>query len=117
MKVEQAKKFLEEVIDQRTPVQYTRYRGKVAHRASLGGTGGAAGRYPVRVARSILRTLVNAENNASQKNLSTDSLIIVHAAAQKARPIPRQFPRAMGQMSIKRKILTHVEICLKEVKD
>ncbi|MEM3671259.1 MAG: 50S ribosomal protein L22 [Thermoprotei archaeon] len=116
LKVEAAKKLLEQISEQKVPVQFRTYRDKVAHRRSLGGTGGAAGRYPVKAAKATLRVLVNAENNASQKNLDTESLVIVHAAAHKARAVPRQFPRAMGRMSLKRKILTHIEVCVKEVK-
>jgi large subunit ribosomal protein L22 len=116
MTLDDAKKFLNEVIQLKTPVPFTTYKKKVAHKAALGGRTGAAGRYPVKAAKAMLKVLENAENNASQKGFDTSSLKIVHAAAQKARIIIRPFPRAFGRMSVKRRIYTHIEIALKQVK-
>jgi large subunit ribosomal protein L22 len=117
LKLEQAKEFLKKVIDEKAPVQFTKYRSGVAHRRSLGGPGGAAGRYPRKSSMAVLKVLENAENNASMKNFQTSSLLVVHAAAQKARVVPRSYPRAFGRMSTKRKILTHIEVGLKEVRE
>lgn len=115
MRLEAAKKFLEGVIEKRVPVAFTRYRKKVAHKRALGGVKGAAGRYPVLAAKAILKVLENAENNATRKGLDPSRLIVYHAAAQKAGFIPRIYPRAFGRMDIKHRVLTHIEICLKQV--
>jgi large subunit ribosomal protein L22 len=117
LRLEQAKNYLNKVIEKREPVPFVVYRKKVAHKRALGGPTGAAGRYPVRASKAILKVLLNAENNATQKGMESSSLMIVHAAAQKARVLPRSFPRAFGRMSTKRRILTHVEIGLKQIKE
>lgn len=117
MRLEEAKKFLESVIDKRVPVVFARYRKKVAHKRALGGVHGAAGRYPVLAAKAILKVLENAENNATKKGLDSSRLVVYHAAAQKAGFIPRVYPRAFGRIDIKHRVLTHVEIALKQVEE
>ncbi|MEM3710770.1 MAG: 50S ribosomal protein L22, partial [Thermoprotei archaeon] len=110
MRLDQAKAFLNGVIQEKVPVTFTKYRKKVGHKRALGGVNGAAGRYPVLSAKAVLKVLENAENNASKKGLDPSRLIVYHAAAQKAGFIPRIYPRAFGRMDIKHRILTHVEI-------
>ncbi|MEM0272008.1 MAG: 50S ribosomal protein L22 [Thermoprotei archaeon] len=117
MRLDQAKAFLNGVIQEKVPVTFTKYRKKVGHKRALGGVNGAAGRYPVLSAKAVLKVLENAENNASKKGLDPSRLIVYHAAAQKAGFIPRIYPRAFGRMDIKHRILTHVEIGLKQVEE
>ncbi|MEM0321335.1 MAG: 50S ribosomal protein L22 [Thermoprotei archaeon] len=117
MRLDQAKAFLNGVIKEKVPVIFTKYRKKVGHKRALGGVNGAAGRYPVLSAKAVLKILENAENNASKKGLDPSRLIVYHAAAQKAGFIPRIYPRAFGRMDIKHRILTHVEIGLKQVEE
>lgn len=115
MALDRAKEYLKSVTKLESPVAFTTYRKKVAHRSSLGGRKGASGRYPVKAARAILKVLENAESNALQKGLSPETLVVYHAAAQKSRVVERLYPRAFGRMSLKRRILTHIEIGLKSV--
>jgi large subunit ribosomal protein L22 len=117
MRIERAKQLLKEVVDKKTPIAFTTYRKKVGHKRSLGGVKGAAGRYPVAAAKAILKVLENAENNASSKGLDSSKLIVFHAAAQKAGFIPRVYPRAFGRLDIKHRVLTHIEIGLKQLEE
>ncbi len=117
MRLEVAKEFLRGVAQEKMPVAFTKYRKKVGHKRSLGGVSGAAGRYPVLSAKAVLKVLENAENNASKKGLDTSRLVVYHAAAQKAGFIPRVYPRAFGRIDIKHRVLTHVEIGLKQIEE
>lgn len=108
----EAKEFLEAVAEMKQMVPYKRYRKHRAHHKGLHKwyTGG----YPIKAARAILKVLDNVEGNATYKGLDTDSLRIIHAAAQRGRIIKRFMPRAFGRTSPKYKILTHVEIVVEE---
>lgn len=110
MRLEDAKVFLEEVIDKKTPVPYTvRYR-KIKHRK--GGVG--PGAFPVKAAGHVLDILKNAENNAQYKDLETDNLRIVHASAYRGFTFPGWRPRAHGRASQHNEQTTNLEIVLGE---
>nr|MDO8081927.1 50S ribosomal protein L22 [Candidatus Freyarchaeota archaeon] len=108
----EAKEFLEAVIDMKQMVPYKRYNKLRAHHRGLHKW--YAGGYPEKAARAILKVLDNVEGIASYKGLDTDSLRIIHAAAQRGRIIKRAMPRAFGRTSPKYRNLTHVEIVLEE---
>jgi large subunit ribosomal protein L22 len=105
-RIPQAMKFLEEVIEMRTPVPMRKYKKKVAHKNI---PGWYAGRYPQKAAKEILKVLKNLKANAEYKGLNADELVIVHAQAKKGRCIVRYVPRAFGRAVPKRKQLTTVE--------
>ncbi|MEM0023251.1 MAG: 50S ribosomal protein L22 [Thermofilaceae archaeon] len=109
LSLERAKRFLEDVISMRRPVPYRRFKKKVGHK-----TGMAAGRYPVKAARAILRVLKDAEANAAYKGLDTEKLWVVHAAAHKGTKIRAYMPRAYGRATPWFEQLVHVEIGLEE---
>ena len=113
MMLEDAKKFLEDVIALRRPVPFRRYKKKVPHRRGLQGF--CTGRFPVKAARHILRLLNEVEANAEFKGLNTEKLKIIHAAAYPGMKIKKFFPRAFGRSSPNFEILTHVEIVVQEV--
>ena len=109
MKLEEAKQFLEEVIRMRKPVPYRRFKKEVAHKAGM-----AAGRYPVKAAKAVLKVLENAEANAVYKGLDTEKLWIVHAAAHKGMKIRSYMPRAFGRATPWFEQLVHIEVGLEE---
>ena len=78
-KVSAAVSFLNQVIEQKTPVAYRRYGAEMAHRR---GKGIAAGGYPVKVAKEILRLLNSAAKNASEQELG-ENLYVISASARK----------------------------------
>jgi large subunit ribosomal protein L22 len=112
MKLEEAKTFLNDVIDKKRAVPYYRYRGKTPHRKGL--LGHDAGRYPEKAAGEILKILDSVEANAEFKGLYADRLRIVHMAAHRGRVIRKFIPRAFGRASPYYKHLTHIEVAVEE---
>jgi len=110
LRLEDAKRVLQEVIAMRRPVPFRRYNGKVAHKRGIQG----AGRYPVKVAKNLLRLLENLENNAEFKGLDVSRLWIVHAAAHKGPRIRGYMPRAFGRATPWDDQLVHVEVIAEE---
>jgi len=113
MMLEDAKKFLEDVIALKRPVPFRRYHKKVPHRRGL--QGWPTGRYPVKAAKAILRLLKDVEANAEFKGLNTEKLKIIHAAAYPGTKLKKYFPRAFGRASPNFETLTHVEVVVQEV--
>jgi large subunit ribosomal protein L22 len=112
MKLEDAKIYLEDVLDKKRPIPYMRHRKKVPHRKGLNGYD--AGRYPEKATEEILKLLNSVEANAEFKGLYADRLRIIHIAAQRGRVIKKYIPRAFGRASPYYKHLTHVEIAVEE---
>ena len=112
MKLDEAKSFLEDVIDKKQAVPYYRYRGKVGHRKQL--QGHDAGRFPEKAAKEILKILDSVEANAEFKGLYVDRLKIVHMATHRGRVIKKFIPRAFGRASPYYNHLTHIEVAVEE---
>ena len=107
-----AKTYLRDVIAKKQPVPLTRYRKKVGHRHGL--EKAYAGRYPIKAAQQVLKTIQAAQANAENKGLDPDRLQIHHAAAYPGIKIKRFTPRAHGRASPKYDTTTHIEIALQE---
>ncbi len=108
MRLEQAKELLEGVTEGRVPIAYRRYNKEVAHRSQ--DTRFAAGRYPIRAAKGILRMLEQLESNAEYKGLDVDRLKIMHAASQRGTKTRRSVSRAYGRATPYQNIFTHIEL-------
>ncbi len=119
MKLVEAKKLLNDVINYKYPIPYTRYKLSIAHKKGLPKLfpkwKSPIGRYPIKACKYILRLLENVENNASHKGLSIDNLVITHAAAHRGPYLKRWMPRAFGRATPKYRSLTHMEIVVSEV--
>lgn len=107
--VEEAKRILEDVIEMKRPIPFRRFHGKVGHKRGM-----AAGRYPVKAAKAILKVLESAEANAEFKGLDTSKLWVIHAAAHKGMKIKKYKPKAFGRSAPFFKQLVHVEIGVEE---
>ncbi|RJS74316.1 50S ribosomal protein L22 [Candidatus Bathyarchaeota archaeon] len=112
MKLDDAKEFLEQVMQKTKAVPFRRHKKKMPHRKGL--QKAAAGKYPVRAAAKIMDVLESAESNALYKGLDTERLKIVHAAAYPGMKIKRYIPRAMGRATPRFETLCHVEIVLEQ---
>lgn len=108
----QAKRFLRDVIAKKKAVPFTRFKKKAGHRHGL--EKAYAGRYPVKVAKQILKLLEGAEANAENKGLDTERLKIIHASAYPGMKIKRYMPRAHGRATPKFETLCHIELALEE---
>ena len=107
-----AKDYLEDVKKKKRAVPYVRYLDSVSHRRGIG-----PGKFPVKEAKYILKVLENAEANAENNELDTDSLYIMHIAAHKGEIYKRYMPRAMGRSTEVRKERVHIEVILEEKTD
>lgn len=114
MKVDQAKAFLENVIQLKQSVPFRRHKKKLAHKKDLKQFKWYAGRYPQKVAARIYEILSSVESNAEYKGLDTELCRIIHAATHRGRIIKRYMPRAQGRSTAKFKHLSHVEIVIYE---
>ena len=106
-KIDEAIKYLEEVIEMKRAVPFRKYKKKMAHRRGL--QKWYAGRYPVKAAKHILKVLKNLKANAEYKGLDVDKLVITHAQAKKGRVLKKYTPRAFGRATPWFKVLTTVE--------
>ena len=88
-KVEDAKKYLQGVIDLKTPVPYTRFKMFLNPKPKVG-----PGRYPKKAAKAILRVIESAQSNAEYKGLEADNMRVKVAAAHRGRIEKSYMPRA-----------------------
>jgi large subunit ribosomal protein L22 len=112
MMLNNAKKYLRDVMDKKKAVPFRRHKKKLGHRHGI--EKAAAGRYPTKTAHQVLRVLEGAEANAENKGLDVDKLRIIHASAYPGLKIKRFTPRAHGRSSPKYETTTHIEIVLDE---
>lgn len=108
MRLNEAKKYLEDVINKRRPVPFKIHKKKVPHKKGLDKW--YAGRYPVKSAIEVLKVLQNVEANAEAKGLDVDGLKIIHTAVHKGRCIRKAIPRAFGRATPYYECLIHIEI-------
>ena len=108
LKLDGARALLEDVINLKRAIPFRRYKKKVGHRRQLQGF--YAGRYPVKIAKMMLKLLDSLEANAEYRGLDISRLHIIHAAAYPGRKLKRTIPRAFGRTTAKDKVLVHVEI-------
>src|SRR3989344_1785498 len=77
--VERVKRILNNVINMKEPIPFTKNNKSISHRPGMG-----PGRYPVNTAFHILALVESAEKNAQHKGLDTKSLYIQHIKADDA---------------------------------
>lgn len=110
MKAEQAKKYLQEIIDMKRPLPTVFHNGKRSHQKGIG-----PGSFPQKAAKYMLKVLENAENNAEYKGFNPEDMKITHASAYGGRVIKGIMPRAHGRATDKNTRTTNIEIILEEV--
>src|SRR3989442_15911447 len=109
MRIGQAKELIERVIAKKEAIPYKRFKKEVPHRSQMA-EGWYAGRYPQKAAGRLLRLLEELEANAEYRNLDTERLKIIHAAAQRANKIPKRNPRAFGRSDLLQGTTPHIEL-------
>ena len=110
MKTEQAKKYLQEIIDLKRPLPAIFHNGKLAHQKATG-----PGSFPQKAAKHMLKVVKNAENNAEYKGFNPEEMRIIHASAYGGRVIKGIMPRAQGRATDKNTRTTNIEIIIEEV--
>uniref|UniRef100_A0A7C4W3S3 Large ribosomal subunit protein uL22 n=1 Tax=Geoglobus ahangari TaxID=113653 RepID=A0A7C4W3S3_9EURY len=107
MKIDEAIKYLEEVVEMKRAIPFRKHKKKVPHRRGL--EKWYAGRYPTKATKHIIKVLKNLKANAEYKGLEVEKLVITHAQAKKGRVLKRFIPRAFGRATPRNKVLTTVE--------
>ena len=110
MKVEDAKKYLEDVIELKKAVPYTRFKMFLNPKPKIG-----PGRFPKNAAKAILRVLQSAQSNAEYKGLEADNMRVKVAAAHRGRIEKSFMPRAQGRSTPWNEQTTNIEIILEEI--
>jgi large subunit ribosomal protein L22 len=112
MKLDDAIRYLKDVMALKRPVPFKRHCKDVPHRK--GKFGWHAGRFPVKASREILKVLENAKKNAEYKGLNVEKLRIKHISSNKGYTIKRYMPRAFGRASPKFQETVHIQVILEE---
>ncbi|MCI4349261.1 MAG: 50S ribosomal protein L22 [Thermoplasmata archaeon] len=107
--LEEARAILEGAVDGTKAIPFRRYNQETAHKRGIG-----PGRFPKKVARSLLQILANAESNAEYEGLDTDALYVRVAASARGRITKANMPRAQGRATSWNEQTTNVEIVLAE---
>lgn len=110
MKTEDAKKYLQEIIDLKRPLPAVFHNKKRAHQKGIG-----PGSFPKKASEYMLKTLKNAENNAEYKGFDPENMKITHISTYGGRVIKGIMPRAHGRATDKNTKTTNIEIILEEV--
>merc|ERR1712205_120632 len=116
MKLNDAKKYLEDVMDKKRAIPFRRFCGGVgrtAQAAAAGSTNGQA-RWPKKSCKFILGLLRNAEANAETKDLDVDKLFITHIQVNRAVQQRRRTYRAHGRINPYMSSPCHIEIILSQ---
>lgn len=109
MRLEKAKKYLQEVIDLKRPIPYKRCQ-QAGHKKGIG-----PGKYPKKASMKILKLLESAENNAEYKGLEPEDMRILHIATHRGRVIKKNIPKAHGRSTPYNTETTNVELIIEEV--
>ena len=112
LSMENARDYLQAVINMDRAVAFRRYKNQVGHKAD---PGMMAGRYPQKTAKEFIKVLDNLEANAQFKGMDMDRIKIINATVHKGVIVKRFIPRAMGRATPKNNALTHVELVGREV--
>ncbi|WP_265112319.1 50S ribosomal protein L22 [Halosolutus halophilus] len=110
--VEDARAYLQDVIDEEQSVPFRSHNSGVGHRSDIDGWD--AGRYPEKVSGAFLDLLENVEANADHQGFDGSSMEIVHVAAHKVGESVGRKPRAMGRASSWNTPEVDVEIVVSE---
>ncbi len=78
-RMDYAKNVLNKVIEQKQTIPFKRFNMNVGHKKRM-----AAGRYPKKASKEILKLINSVEANAQFKGMNTANLIIKHISANKA---------------------------------
>ena len=116
MGLDQAKRYLEDVLEHKRVIVFRRFCGGVGRTAQAkneGSTNGQ-GRWPKKTVKVLLDLLRNAESNAENKGLDMDSLFVSHIQVNQAQKGRRRTYRAHGRINAYMSSPCHVELTLSE---
>ncbi len=112
LSLNRARRVLEEAVAMKKAIPFRRYNQETAHKRGVG-----PGRFPIKVAKTLLQILKNAEENAEYDSLDTDRLFVKVAASGRGKIRKASMPRAQGRATPWNEQTTNVEIVLAERKE
>ncbi len=104
MKLEKAKRVLQDVVSMKRALPIKRFDFDLGHKPGM-----AAGRYPINAGKEFLNLLNSLESNAQNLGLNVNNLVITHAKADWAERRPRY-----GRKGGVRAKNTHVQLKAEE---
>ena len=114
MAVEDAKKYLEDVMAKKQAVPFKTHKRHISHRK---GAGFGPGKFPVNAAKAVLDLIQVVENNAEYKGLDPENMYIVHISAYRGRIFEGWRARARGRSSAWNTVSTNIELIIQEQKE
>merc|ERR1712087_909157 len=113
-KLEDAKNYLEAVVDKKRVIPFRRFKSGVGRCAQAKEFKTTQGRWPEKSCKIVLGLLRNAESNAESKGLDMDNLSINHVAVNRATPGRRRTYRAHGRINPFNSHPCHIEMFAEE---
>lgn len=104
--------LLEDVIEKKRHVPYTRFKTGIGHRK---GDTDKIGKYPVKAAQKVLEIVRNLEVNAEYKGLDPENMEITHLQALKGRAILKRRPK--GRWKAWKTQYVHIQAIAEEQSD
>jgi len=106
--LEEVKAILNDIIEGKRAIPFRRFKKKVPHHKNNGKIGSA--RYPIKVAKELLKLVESLESNAEFKGLDISKVKLIHCCAQKSFKIKKYIPRAFGRSTPYFRELVHIEL-------
>ncbi|KAL9180283.1 hypothetical protein ACHAXT_008253 [Thalassiosira profunda] len=116
LEVGKADKFMQDVLEYKDIVPFTKYTGGIGRKAMAKQhkAAGDKGRWPVKATKVVKDLLSNAVANAESKGMDVDKLYISHAQCNRAPPGRRRTYRAHGRIGKYASQPAHIELILSE---
>merc|ERR1719321_1072990 len=114
MKLSNAKKYLQDVMEKKQCVPFRVFKGCIGRTPQAKQFKLTQGRWPVKSCKIVLDLLRNAESNAEFKNLDTDNLEIKHVQVDRAQGGRRRTYRAHGRINAYMSSPCHIQLILEE---
>lgn len=116
MPLTKAKKFLQDVLDFKQAVPFTKFTGGCGRHAQgkLMKAAGDKCKWPQKATKMVLDLVNNAEANAEVKGLDTELLFVSHCQANRAMKQRRRTYRAHGRIGPYMSNPAHMELILAE---
>jgi large subunit ribosomal protein L17e len=106
--------FLNNVLNHKECVPYTRFNGHVGRTAQAKAHRATQGRWPTKSVEYVLSLLQNAASNAKAKKLDLDRCVVSHVCVQQAMKHRRRTYRAHGRIGPYVSSPSHIELFLSE---
>ena len=115
-KVESAKKYLENVLQYKEAVPFTKYRGGISRHAQAKAmkVPGDKVCWPQKATKVFLDLLTNIQSNATAKGLDLSKITVTHANCNQAPKMRRRTYRAHGRINAYMSSPAHIQLIAEE---